>query len=66
MKNANIELHQTLQAKGIRYWKLADELGITPQKLSVKLRYELNPQERIKFDRAIEKLSKQGGKNGHA
>lgn len=40
----NIEIRQTLLAYGVKYWELADLLGIAPESLSRKLRHEL-PEE---------------------
>lgn len=56
VKMANKDIRLLAKASGIKLWQIADELSITDNMLSRKLRYELNPREKENINSIIEKL----------
>lgn len=55
----NAEVRAAIQTAGVRYWQLADALGIHPATLSVKLRRELKQEEKAKLLQAVERLKRE-------
>ena len=55
MKNA--EVRAALKERGLRYWELADRLGISPYTLSVWLRHELPPEKKRRILKVIEEVA---------
>lgn len=53
---ANKDIRLLAKASGIKLWQIADELSITDNMLSRKLRYELNPHEKENINSIIERL----------
>lgn len=54
MKNKDIR--EALQKSGVKYWELAEKLGICQSWLSVKLRKELTSDEKMKCFTAIQEI----------
>ena len=52
----NAEVRTAMQAAGLRYWMLAEALGIHPSTLSVKLRHELPDSDKKKLLQLVEQL----------
>lgn len=42
----NLEIRKALSDANLKHWQLADILGISEGRLSVKLRHEFPPEER--------------------
>lgn len=55
MKNSNIRVC-TIEY-GVRMWELADQLGISPETLSRKLRRELEPAEKERMIQTIQAIA---------
>ena len=53
----NEDVKKMAKAKGVKLWKIAEELGITDSNFSRMLRYELAREEKEKVKTIIEKLS---------
>ena len=53
----NEKIRSALAAAGMKYWELADLLGIHPVTLSIKLRHELPEEEQAEI---IEKIRASG------
>lgn len=53
MVKSNIELRNRLKKLNIAQWELAEALGCSEGTLSRKMRYELNSEDKVKFDNAI-------------
>ncbi len=58
MKNKKIR--SEIEKAGLRYWQVADKIGISPATLCVWLRHELDGKKLERVQSAIEALS--GGK----
>lgn len=52
----NKEIRDTIFHNGLKYWQLADEIGISPSSLSVWLRRELIGERLERVTAALEKL----------
>lgn len=52
----NEEIRGAIRSSGFRYWQVAEAAGIRPDSLSVKLRHELEPEEKQKLLRVVEQL----------
>lgn len=46
MNKANQDIRETIEKSGLRYWEIAERCGFSPSVLSVKLRRELQSQEK--------------------
>lgn len=55
MKNKDIR--EAIEAAGVRYWQVANELGIADSTFSRKLRRELHADEKEKIFSIIERLA---------
>ena len=55
MKNSDIRVCAI--EHGVRMWELADQLGISPETLSRKLRRELEPAEKERMIQAIQTIA---------
>ena len=53
----NQELRNNLAERSIRYWELADAVGISPSLLSVWLRYELSGTRLNRVSAALDALT---------
>lgn len=58
MRNKNIR--SEIEKAGLRYWQVADQIGISPATLCVWLRHELSGERLERVQAALEALS--GGK----
>ena len=52
----NLDLKAMAYIKGIKLWKVAETLGMTPESLSRKFRKEVSPEFREQYIAAVEKL----------
>lgn len=52
----NIDIRQKLLLNNIKYYELADAMGINQSTLSVWLRTELNKERRERVEKALDKL----------
>lgn len=55
MKNSDIRVCAI--EYGVRMWELADQLGISPETLSRKLRRELEPAEKERMIQTIQTIA---------
>ena len=55
MKNSDIRVCAI--EYGVRMWELADQLGISPETLSRKLRRELEPAEKERMIQSIQTIA---------
>lgn len=55
MKNSDIRVCAI--EYGVRMWELADQLGISPETLSHKLRRELEPAEKERMIQTIQAIA---------
>ncbi len=53
----NIDIRQKLLLNNIKYYELADAMGINQSTLSVWLRTELNDERRERVEKALDKLT---------
>lgn len=54
MKMNNIEIREQIEKKRIRYYEIAEKVGITAVTLSVWLQTELTPERRERVQKAID------------
>lgn len=52
----NIDIRQKVLLNNIKYYELADAIGINQSTLSVWLRTELNKERRERIEKALDKL----------
>ena len=57
----NTDIREAISAAGVRYWQVANELGITDGNFSRKLRHELPTEEKEKIFSIIEQLAAEKG-----
>jgi hypothetical protein len=55
MKNCDVRVCAI--EHGVRMWELADQLGISPETLSRKLRRELEPAEKERMIQSIQTIA---------
>lgn len=55
MKNSDVRVCAI--EHGVRMWELADQLGISPETLSRKLRRELEPAEKERMIQTIQAIA---------
>ena len=55
---ANMDIRQLILDKGIRFWEVAEKMGIADGTLSKKLRRELSPEEKRIIRDIIEEIAK--------
>lgn len=53
---ANKTIRERIKKAGVKYWEVADVLQISCYTFSVRLRHELNTEEKAKIFTAIDKL----------
>ena len=59
----NVAIRAAAKAANVYLWQIADEIGITDNEFSRRLRYEFPEQEQARIIRIIEEISsKQEGK----
>lgn len=56
MLKANLDIRETVKKAGVKLWQVADVLGCNPCALSVKLRRELEQDEKEQIFSIIEEL----------
>lgn len=56
---ANSDLRQTIFKYRLRYWEVAEKIGISAGRLSVWLRTPLSDERKARVIKAIEELTKQ-------
>lgn len=54
---ANNDLRQKIYASRLKYWEVAEEVGISDGRLSVWLRTPLSDERRKRVEKAIDGLS---------
>jgi len=52
----NLEIRETLRTRKIRYWQLADAVGVSPYSLSVWLRHDLTGDRLTRVSNALDSL----------
>lgn len=52
----NQDIREALRKSGVKYWELAEKLGICQSWLSVRLRKELTSDEKMKCFNAIQEI----------
>ena len=60
---SNKEIRDTIFRNRLKYWQLADEIGISASSLAVWLRHELTGERLERVTAALEKLLDKGGGN---
>lgn len=53
----NLDIRATVKSKGVRFWEIADKLGIQDSGLSRKLRKELPQAEKEAIFKAIDEIA---------
>ncbi len=53
----NMDLRQKAKEKGVFFWQVAAEMGISEPTMTRRLRFELSEQEKQRFLSVIDKLS---------
>jgi hypothetical protein len=56
--NANKNIREKAREKGVRFWEIADALGVSEATLTRKLRHELPAAEREKIEQIIDRIHK--------
>lgn len=56
MEIANKDIREALEKSGVKYWELAEKLGISQCWLSVKLRMEFTSEEKYKVFTLIQEI----------
>ena len=54
MNLANLEIREAVEKNRLRYYEIAEKIGITPWTLSVWMRTELTPERRERVQKAID------------
>ena len=54
MKQANQELRAIIKRSDVRYWQIADAMGISPDTFTRRMRHELTPEKKEAVLDAIE------------
>lgn len=62
MQLNNIKIRLAAMEAGVPMWRLAHHLGIAPESLSKKLRYELSSDEEKRMLQAIEDIKEEFSK----
>lgn len=57
----NMDIRSKVRESRVYFWEIADVMGITPETLSRKLRYELSEEKKQEINKAIEKILKERG-----
>lgn len=57
--NRNQDIRRAAQAAGVKLWQIAEKMGISGSWLSVRLRHELNAEQKAEIFGIIEKLQKE-------
>ena len=55
----NLTIKKAAKEKGIRLWQIGEELGLTDDKFSRRLRHELPEDQREQILQIIDRLSKE-------
>lgn len=55
----NVEIRNLIQIYNLKYWQVADKLGITDGNFSRVLRYELSDEAKEKVINVIKKLKEE-------
>lgn len=59
MKQRNLEIRQKVKASGVRYWQIAEKLGISAETLCIWLRKELDDKTKQRALSAIDEIKKE-------
>lgn len=59
---ANFELRNAISRYRLRYWEVAEKVGISDSRLSVWLRTPLNEEQKARVLKAIDELTQQSAK----
>lgn len=59
---ANFELRNAISRYRLRYWEVAEKVGISDSRLSVWLRTPLNEERKARVLKAIDELTQQSAK----
>lgn len=54
----NLEIRESIKQNGVKYWQLADALGISAPTLTIWLRHELPPEKKQRIMEAIEEVAR--------
>lgn len=57
----NLEIREAIERAGLRYWWVAEELGVACGTLSNRLRKELAPEEKQEVLAAVQRLAERLG-----
>lgn len=61
MSTANIEIRDKAKKNGVKFWMVAEKLGVSESVFSRKLRHELDADERAQVLAVIEELAAGAG-----
>ncbi|MBQ8936047.1 MAG: hypothetical protein IJ049_06630 [Oscillospiraceae bacterium] len=61
---ANEAIRNEVKSAGVRYWQIADRIGISAVTLSVWLRHELSPERAVAVRGAIRQLMGEAAEGG--
>lgn len=56
----NIDIRRKILGSGLKYWQVADAIGIAYSTFSTRLRKELSSKEKDEIRQTIENLKKKG------
>ena len=59
----NKDIREALAKSNIKYWELAEKIGVSASWLSVRLRKELPENEKLKIFSLIQEITKEKGAN---
>lgn len=59
MKLANLEIRNSIKENRLRYWEVAEHVGISDTRFSAWLRLPLNDERKNRVLKAIEELKKE-------
>jgi len=57
----NTDIKAQIVSAGLKYWQVAESIGVTSETFSKWLRFELSPERKQAIKCAIEKVRKESG-----
>ena len=57
MKICNQDIRNEIKEAGLCFWQIAEKVGISDTRFSVKLRHEFSPEEKAKIRSIIAELT---------
>lgn len=60
----NVDVRAAAMREGVRFWEIADYMGVSAETISRKLRKELSEAEKEKIFKIIKDIKKEGLNHG--